>query len=87
MMHGSTNIKYGVHWPCETLHKTNVHRLNILTGVRQGKSLKVEQLLSFPEENAVDLYGVGDGVLGINNGGTALPIPNHYKVNCKLRSQ
>jgi len=49
--------------------------------------LKVEQVLSFPEENAVDLYGVGDGLLGTNNGGTPFPIPNHCKVNRKLRSQ
>lgn len=65
----------------------HVHRPNILTGVRQEKSLKVEQVLSFPEENAVDLYGVGDELVGTNNGGTAFPIPNHCKVNCKLRSQ
>jgi hypothetical protein len=77
----------GVHWPCETLHKTNVHRPNILTGVRKEKSLKFEQVLSFSEENAVDLYVVGDGLLGTNNGGTAFPIPDHCKVNCKLRSQ
>jgi len=60
---------------------------NNLTGVRQEKSLKVEQVLSFPEENAVDLYGVGDELLSTNNGGTAFSIPNHCKVNCKLRSQ
>jgi hypothetical protein len=43
--------------------------------VRQEKSLKAEQALSFPEENAVDLYGVGDGLLGTNNEGSAFPIP------------
>jgi hypothetical protein len=31
--------------------------------VRQEKSLKFEQVLSFSEENAVDFYGVGDGLL------------------------
>jgi len=77
----------GVHWRWETLHKTNVHRPNILTGVRQEKSLKVEQVLAFSEENSVDLYGVGDELLGTYNGGTAFSIPNHCKVNCKLRSQ
>ena len=77
----------GVRWPGETLQKTNVYTPTILTGVRQEKDLKVKQVLFCPEENAVDLYSVGDGLLGTNNGGTAFPIPNHCKVNCTLRSQ
>ena len=77
----------GVHWPGETLHKANVHRPHILSGVLQEKGLKVQQVLFFPEENAFDLCGVGNGLLGTSNGGAAFPIPNHFKVKCKLSSQ
>jgi hypothetical protein len=68
-----------------TLHKTNYIGL-ILTGMRQEKSFKVQQVFSFPRENALDLHSVVDGLLDTYNGGTAFPFPNHCKANCKLRS-